>query len=83
MVYITGDWQFRVSSQFLLLLQPKQGKSKEKRSGGPPMGHAGSEAAGWVRSDKPPAFFVVFQVQRSPWSPILGWWSLGGDGQSL
>lgn len=83
MVYITGDWQFRVSSQFLLLLQPKQGKSKGKRNGGTPMGHAGSEAAGWVRSDEPPSFFVVFQVQRSPWSPILGWWSLGGDGQSL
>lgn len=47
------------------------------------MGHAGSEAAAWVCSNKPPSFFVVFQVQRSSWSPILGRWSLGGDGQSL
>lgn len=34
MVYITDDWQFRVSSQFRLLLQPTEGKSKEKRKGG-------------------------------------------------
>ena len=33
MVYITDDWQFRVSSQFLLL-QPSEGKSEERRKSG-------------------------------------------------
>lgn len=62
--------------------QRGQIKGKEERSD-TVMGHAGSEAAAWVCSNKPPSFFVVFQIQRSSWSPILGWWSLGGDGQSL
>lgn len=59
--------------------QRGQTKGKEERRG-TVLGHAGLVAAGWVRSNKPPSFFVVFQVQRSPWSPILGWRSLGGDG---
>lgn len=42
MVYITDDWQFRVSSQFLLLLQPKEG-TKRKRKGGTLMGMQGQK----------------------------------------
>lgn len=41
MVYVTDDWQFRVSSQFLLLLQPKEGKSKEEERWGTVMGMQG------------------------------------------
>lgn len=33
MVYITDDWQFRVSSQFLLLLQPKEGTKRRGKVG--------------------------------------------------
>lgn len=41
--------------------QRGQMKGKEERWG-TVMGHAGSEAAGWVCSNKPSPFFVVFQV---------------------
>lgn len=59
MAYITDDWQFSLFP-VPLLLQPKEGKSKARRKGGARVGHAGLEAAGWVCSNKPPSFFVVF-----------------------
>lgn len=43
MVYITDDWQFRVSSQFLLLLQPKEGKSKDEERRDTVMGMQGQK----------------------------------------
>lgn len=63
MVYITGDWQLRVSSQFYCCFGPRgRIRGKEERWEGHGDGHAGSEAAGWVRSNEPPSFFVVFQI---------------------
>lgn len=62
-VYITNDWQFRVSSQFHCCSSPKGAKQRKRERRAVEMGHAGLEAVGWARSDKPPSFFVVFQVQ--------------------
>lgn len=83
MVYITDDWQFRVSSQFSCCSSPVRANQRKGGKVGHCDGHAGSDAAGWARSDKPSSFFVVLQVQRSPRSSILGRRSLGGDGQGL
>lgn len=83
MVYNTDDWQFRVSSQFSCCSSPVRANQRKGGKVGHCDGHAGSDAAGWVCSDKPSSFFVVFQVQRSPRSSILGRRSLGCDGQSL
>lgn len=44
---------------FYCCSRPKRAHQR-KRKDGTLMGHAGSEAAGWVNSNKPPSFFVVF-----------------------